>query len=247
MRTNQRWNHWHRRLGLLAALPLLVVAVTGVLIQFSVSLNWDERPMRGAWLGWLYNLEPRIPDKGFRINVDWMSRQGGQLLLNTKRIASCPERLVGAVRHREVIVAVCGRRLLFLRPDGTLVESRPGLPANTQALGSDEKGLAISTAQGPRVMDPVLGQWQPGPETSAIDWARARTLPEALREQLAESAPLPGIHLERVLLDLHSGRLFGPAGVWIVNLLGLAVTFLALTGALTWYRRLARTRADRGD
>ncbi len=42
--------------------------------------------------------------------------------------------------------------------------------------------------------------------------------------------------MERVLLDLHSGRIFGPVGVLVYDLLALALGFLSISGLLLWFR-----------
>ncbi|MFT5351416.1 MAG: hypothetical protein ACI9MF_002239 [Gammaproteobacteria bacterium] len=46
-----------------------------------------------------------------------------------------------------------------------------------------------------------------------------------------------GLSLERILLDLHSGRLLGNAGVFIVDLAALFFVFLALSGSWMWLRK----------
>ena len=45
-----------------------------------------------------------------------------------------------------------------------------------------------------------------------------------------------GMSLERILLDSHSGRIFGTAGVIIYDILALAVGFLAISGLVLWLR-----------
>lgn len=49
-----------------------------------------------------------------------------------------------------------------------------------------------------------------------------------------------GIPLYRVLLDLHSGRLFGTLGVWIVDAAAVAMLFLTMTGV--WYALRVKRR-----
>jgi len=42
--------------------------------------------------------------------------------------------------------------------------------------------------------------------------------------------------MERLLLDFHSGRIFGPVGVLVYDLLALAVGFMAISGLVLWFR-----------
>jgi uncharacterized iron-regulated membrane protein len=42
--------------------------------------------------------------------------------------------------------------------------------------------------------------------------------------------------MERLILDLHSGRIFGPVGILIYDLLAVIVGFLAISGVIFWFR-----------
>ncbi|MBK8959481.1 MAG: PepSY domain-containing protein [Proteobacteria bacterium] len=53
-----------------------------------------------------------------------------------------------------------------------------------------------------------------------------------LAATLAEVYRGSGVSYERVLLDVHSGRLFGRVGVWVVDAAAVCLLALALTG--TW-------------
>jgi hypothetical protein len=59
---------------------------------------------------------------------------------------------------------------------------------------------------------------------------------DRLPDFVARRAPA-GLPLDRILLDLHTGRLFGPIGVVIVNAASAAFLILAVTGLITALRR----------
>jgi uncharacterized iron-regulated membrane protein len=56
-----------------------------------------------------------------------------------------------------------------------------------------------------------------------------------------------GLSLERVLLDLHSGRILGEAGVWLVDAAALLFLLLAGSGVWLWGRRRASARVHERD
>ncbi len=62
-------------------------------------------------------------------------------------------------------------------------------------------------------------------------------LPTGLEQDLLYLYRGKGLSLERLLLDLHSGRLLGNAGVYIVDVAALLFIFLALSGSWMWWRR----------
>jgi hypothetical protein len=66
------------------------------------------------------------------------------------------------------------------------------------------------------------------------------TLPADIRAQIP--APERWLSWERLLLDLHSGRLFGQAGVWIVDAVGVLLITLASSGTLMWWFHRRRGR-----
>jgi hypothetical protein len=55
---------------------------------------------------------------------------------------------------------------------------------------------------------------------------------------------VPGISLERLLADLHSGRILGREGPLLVDLLGLALAALGLSGTWVFARSPRRNRPD---
>jgi hypothetical protein len=67
-------------------------------------------------------------------------------------------------------------------------------------------------------------------------WAAPGVAPDTLQQAIARHYRGSGPSLERFLLDLHSGRIFGSVGILIYDLLALAIAFLALSGLLLWVR-----------
>lgn len=58
---------------------------------------------------------------------------------------------------------------------------------------------------------------------------------ELLRfQQLFRGRILPW---ERVILDLHSGRIFGPWGPWLMDAAAILLLFLAGSGVSIWWKR----------
>lgn len=73
------------------------------------------------------------------------------------------------------------------------------------------------------------------PEMSHHHQRDASQLPVQQWAQIQSHASPPhSLHWERILLDLHSGRLFGSAGVWVFDGAALLFIFLALSGVWVW-------------
>ncbi|HSH28473.1 MAG TPA: PepSY domain-containing protein, partial [Thiohalobacter sp.] len=70
-----------------------------------------------------------------------------------------------------------------------------------------------------------------------VTWAQTDTLPAELYEELVEHYRGEVLPLERVLLDLHSGRIFGRHGYLVMDVAAVLLIALALSGSLIWLRR----------
>ncbi len=234
--------HWHRRSGLIILPVILMLAITGILINHSQSLGWAKTPVYSSWVAWLYGIHDMDIDQGFATGKHWVSQVGDSLYLDHNPIGHCEQPLLGALRWQETIALLCNNRIALYLPDGQLVEELSNLPipANTLGIMQDQDVLLLSSPF--YYLDNNSWSWQPLPlesdPTTGSFWATPTPLPAELAESLNKNKPLPGISRERLLLDLHSGRLFGRIGIWVVDAVSIVLIFLALSGTFTWLKRI---------
>ena len=135
--------------------------------------------------------------------------------------------------------------LLFTR-EGELIEQlgpAAGIPGGIQAVGTDSTGrLLIKTARGAYRTDENFIEWTTATATD-VTWSIPVTPGQELSSALRNAWRGTGLSLERVLLDLHSGRILGEAGVWLVDAAALLFLLLAGSGVWLWGRRRASARA----
>lgn len=233
---------WHRRIGLSVVVMVIFLAITGLLLNHSPSLGLSKQSLKHQWLMDWYgfendNLKP-VERHGFNINEKWLSHSGHtELFLNSEPVANCQPPLLGAAHFQSLLLALCQDALVILTPEGELVEKLDqlsGLPTEATALQVADQKILINTGNqtvslniDTLVLLPV-DHYQKG-------WSMPSPLPAQLVAQLDTRAERPGISLETLILDLHSGRFFGSAGVLFVDLIGLLVCLLALTGLWAWY------------
>ena len=236
------WIKWHRRAGLLVAPVLVMVAVTGILINHSQGFGWPAEPVYSPLLGWLYGIPAQNVEQGFHTTDDqWLTQAGTSVYLQAQPFTDCEQTLSGAVHWPMGYALLCGQTLIMMTADGQLIEHLNGLPALVSSLGLTADGeLALRSAQQAFRLDEQAWAWQPA--ATEIRWSQHQPLPAELHDALNAQLPLPGLTLERVLLDLHSGRLFGHWGVWLVDASAVLMLFLALSGSLTWGIRQWRKR-----
>ncbi|HHH35839.1 MAG TPA: hypothetical protein ENK48_03305 [Gammaproteobacteria bacterium] len=231
---------WHRYLGLAAALFVVVLSVTGLLLNHAQRLALDKRYVQaGPILDW-YGIRAPAVDVAFHAGGHWVSRLGERIYLDERLLLEDAGPLVGFVALRDFMVVAVEGKLLLLAPDGALVErlgGAEGVPAGMKAMGVDAEGRLVARAShGDYVVDEDFLRWRDLGRVRAR-WSRPQTLPAPLYQRLAALYRSTDVTLERLLLDLHSGRLLGSRGPWLMDGAALLLLGLATTGVWHWARR----------
>lgn len=229
---------WHGRAGVLACVLLLLLAMTGLALNHAEDLRLDERKVDWDWPYALYGSAVAGTWKGYAAGESWVLQGGeGRLYLGTRAIGSCDGTLVGAVGIDGMLLVACERELLLLTPEGDRIDAlnaAAGLPLPVTGCALQD-GVAHVLAGGRwQAFDPDDMGFSPSPMGDARPLP-ATVPPEALIERLGRASEW--LHWERFLLDLHSGRLFGRAGVIVVDAGGVLSLLLALSGIVMWGAR----------
>lgn len=247
MRAGQRlisvlWR-WHRRTGVVILLFVLLLTATGILLNHTTELDLDSRFVNSEFVLGLYgDNSAALP--AYPLDGQWLSRTvSGQVYLDSMAVASCSGDLVGAASTAQLLVLACAEELLLLTPGGELVESiHTGLPIPLLALGMVEGDVVLMTEQGWRLADfDALVFEQAPPAGAAVQQIAPGQLPADIR------SGIPGaeqwLTWERLLLDLHSGRILGFAGVLLMDLMGVLLACVAVSGLTMWLFHRGRRRA----
>ena len=233
---------WHRYFGLAAAAFVLLLAVTGLLLNHGDELHLDQREVRADWLLNWYGLTAPEVTAAYPAGGHWISQAGERIYWDTRALPGLRAPLRGALATEAGVLAAAGGHMLLLTPEGELIEelgAAQGAPTDVEALGLLEGRAAARTAEGVYLGDAELFTWETH-EGAGVEWAAAAPPPADLREELARAHRGAGLSMERVLLDLHSGRLFGAYGVMLMDAAALLMLLLAVTGVWHWARRKRR-------
>jgi hypothetical protein len=231
---------WHRRLGLVGAAFVLLLTISGWGLNHAEAFGLDRRFIGSDGLLDWYGIAPPGEPVSFAVAGDIVSQLGERLYLNGREIAGHSLRLIGAAALADLRVVAVGDRLMLFTPQGLLVETlgaEHGVPSGMHAVGVSGGRLAVRAAHGDYLaMDTGLQRWRKL-QGQAVRWAEPAAIPLELRSRLVESWRGRGLTLERVLRDLHSGRLFGPFGPLVMD--AAAAVFLVLTvmGLWIWWRQ----------
>ena len=110
------------------------------------------------------------------------------------------------------------------------------VPKNARGIGARSGRLIAHTEQGDYTASEGLLTWRRVDAANAL-WSQPTAVPAALRQRIASDYRGRLLTLERLLQDLHGGRLFGRAGVFFMDLAAVAFLILAATGLWMWLVR----------
>ncbi|SDE39613.1 PepSY domain-containing protein [Kordiimonas lacus] len=243
---------WHRRLGVAAALLVLLLSVTGIILSHAESFRLHETNISPVLAETFYDAAPATPPSGVETSQGWLVWLDRSLYLNGMALPRQLGTLHGVV-ETDMLVAIAGQNeiLLFTR-DGDFVETLnsaalPG-PVDRIAKISDDL-VVIESAGGYYQTTGDFLDWQATEFETAdfIGWsAPTQALPASVRQTALEVHGVAEVTTHRFVSDLHSGRTFGPWGPFIMDAAAILLIFLSLSGFYMWWRqRRARIQNKR--
>ena len=218
----------HRLIGLFVVLPVLLLVVTGLPLQFTNALQLGKLGIQATWLHRAY---------GIKAPMDVLTSNGvtqiGDIAVVANRPISLNGTLCGVLVQEQLTVVLSSAEVV-------LVPTHLDIPVERNVLNSVPLRCGVSSA-GALVLDLRQGQqssmdigvtWLPSLSTD-VQWYQVSTQPISKQHEQVFGASK--LSWERWLQDLHSGRFFGDLGVWIMSFAGLALVVLGLSGVMIWF------------
>lgn len=234
------WMKWHRWAGLAAALFILLLCVTGIALNHGAALGLARQYVQSPWLLDLYGVGEAAPPSAFAAGAHHVALAGGRVYFDGRALRERTGELPGAVALPDGIAIALPDRLLLLTPDGEPVETlraAEGVPAGIRRIGVAPGGrVVVEAAAGRFTPDLDTLNWESAGGIEVI-WADPVPLPAAIAGAINADLRAHTLTLERVLLDLHSGRIATRLGTWFMDLVALVLMTLVLSGLWIWWRR----------
>lgn len=234
---------WHRRVGLLALVLVIILAITGIMLNHTEEFELDETYVNSSWLLNWYGIEPGDTPVSYRVknatNSHIISAWNQQLFFDEVAITHLEQDIHGAVGAEQFIVIALDNEIILLSYEGELIEriSTSISFSNIQRLGMKYKRPVIETSEPLYYMaDEHILDWDVIID-EGIEWTEEYSLSDNEYEQLLIAYRGNGLKLERVILDLHSGRIFGSYGVYLMDAAAIALLWLSLSGLWVWSSR----------
>ena len=229
-RTERSWQQqlrspwpWHRWLGLGAALVLVWVALTGLLLVHSDQLGLAQRPVTVDWVLDLFGVPNPEVEIGYRTPAGWIAQAGDRVFLDDAVLPQQLGELDGVATPNATAAATAAATTLVIAgSDGLMLLDMQG--AVLELLAPDA--------------DPALGTLTPVPPEA---------LPDATRTTIARAARSSALDWEQVLRVLHGSHGTSVLGKLLADLTALSLLVLSLTGiAMFRQRRRQQRKRERG-
>ena len=233
------WFLWHRRIGLLSVLLMGILAITGIALNHTEELQLDQKIIRNdSMLNW-YGLNPKGPPVSFQLDKTRITQWGGKLFYNDRIVTNSLDTLVGVVRSgNNILVIAFTNSLLLLDSDGEMIEQTSPDFVPIIKLGLKDGEVIAKSATGDQYRaDQNIISWQPD-AAPAIDWSHSIELESEWQQKIKLAWRGNGLTIERVILDLHSGRIFNARwGVYIMDAGAIFMLLLSMSGGWMWWTR----------
>jgi PepSY-associated transmembrane protein len=231
---------WHARIGLSGIAFFLFLAVSGVILNHATGLGLDARYVHVAGLARWYGIADELPRHAFRSGGHDLIAANGRWMLDGRVSGEKLPQPVGMVELPDMVVVASSASLYLYGKDGALIDrlEKNALPAvPVQAIGAGEGRLVMRTSSGTFQSGDALS-WKSA-QRHDVAWSSPVDLSPIEREKYA-ALLRPGLSVERLLLDLHSGRFAGRYGPLVMDLVAIFLGVLSLSGAWLFLKRKHR-------
>ncbi len=231
----------HRRMGIISAFFVIVLSLTGLILHYSPNLNLDTQFIRSNLLLSWYRIEAPSVSANYASGNNTATHLADAVYFNERRIPGSFSELNGMVATDFGIALATSNQVLLLTTEGDLVEILGGLvgiPSGLQQIGTDANGDVYLQRPGELIrIDLNTLEIFPAGNGITISWSELSQLDSARSDILQFEYRASLVSWERILLDIHSGRIFGSLGVILVDVMAILFLLMAISGIWIWSRR----------
>ena len=232
----------HRRIGLVVIWLVLWLAITGILLNHTDDLNLDERALQSSWLNKLYGLEITPVSQGYALNQTWLVALAQGYYLKGEFIADDYGTLVGGVELDDLTLLVTDESIVVLDQQGEVLEVQGlfhGLEGDFLQAGLYQGQPVLKSSVASYLASTDVAEWQVfSGSNSEVTWSVKQTLPDKILEKIRvlDQGGQPTVSMEKLILDLHTGRLFGHLSWIFMDIFALLLMAGAISGFVVWFK-----------
>lgn len=241
----------HRYTGLTAAFFVILLSVTGILLNHTQELSLSKHHASTPWLMEMYGIDVAKISQTYAVEVEqnglvqtqWVLAFDGSAYL-AQQMLTCKAPLVGALYTNDMLLIANAKQLCLFTTKGEMIDvlSLTNKDSIKRIGQRSDKSIVFESATTMLTLNNDYTDFVPvepsiSTSTTTIRWSATTKAPDVVSAALLKQHQGSGLPWERVILDLHSGRIVGLAGVYFMDFIALLLIFLSLSGITLWVKR----------
>jgi hypothetical protein len=231
---------WHRKLGIFAAFFIIFLSLSGMALNHTTALSLAHQPINSSWLLNHYGI---ASPKDVRFYQNTALQVTDNLLwLNGKVILESNSELIAATfinAPENIVLAASSDQVYLYNFQGELIDQLGedfDVPTNISALSIDKNNVVVKTPVGYFQTNTDFLVWQEVNFVTEPAWIKPSSVSDTLVADAELAYRSQFLTLERIVLDAHSGRIFGIFGVLFMDFVAILLILLSLSGLYIWIR-----------
>jgi hypothetical protein len=234
---------WHRRLGIITAFFLIFLSISGIALNHTSLFSLSHQSITSLWLLEHYGIKPPS-DVRFYQQKKWTVTDQF-VWLNNKVVFESDDEIISIASFKHYSLVVTSTQLVIFTQAGEMVDkldSSSNLPVPITALSITGSHIILNTTNGYYQGESDFLDWQAMQTFVEPSWIinEPASQTELKRAQMQFQSQF--LNWERVILDAHSGRLFGDFGVLFMDAVAIILILLSLSGIYIWLRYARKKR-----
>jgi len=216
-----------------------LIALTGLLLNHSDDLGLPQGYLSNELAKHLYGIEAPPVEAAFNAGDAFIASAANSVYFNETPIAADAGMVRGVVSSNNIVVIATDQEFVLTTVAGSLIERMAiAMAQPPERIGTIDSRIIVESGNAHFELDP--GQMMLSPLKSVaenVTWSETMPLNNEQQQRLGAAATGQVITWERVLVDLHSGRILPYAGRYLFDLTALCLLYLCMSGVFLWFRR----------
>lgn len=233
----------YRLIAIICVFLLVILTLTGLILNNAESLGLSKSYVKSEWLLNQYNIKPPQNYSSFAVGNHYITASEGSLYFNHQVLNNNISGLKGAAALNNFIVAVTSSSLFLFTLNGELIDQQ-SLPkekiGTVNGIAVEGEQLIIGTNRGMFAASENFDSFNSINFFKTPEWIISVKLPESHWQTLQQNIRGQALNWERVLIDIHKGRLFSPLGPWVMDAAAILFLLMAISGIWLWTRKKRR-------
>lgn len=233
-----------------AMLFLVILSATGVALNHSSDWALDRRYVSWSWALDVLGIHAPEPSATYSDRGHNVTQLGRRAYFDAVEIPVEIDTLRGLLVSEPLAICATRDGLILLTVDGGFVQHMnlsAELPGPIERIGTADGRPVIDAGEEFYVADKDLTRFVRWHESAGAEfaWSIESVLEPDQLSELQELYRGRGLTIERLLTEIHSGRIAGKLGPWLLDLIGLGFVLLSVSGLLVWIRAAGRAGIGR--